>query len=76
VTAVQVPHAPARPHGSAVRLRDVQVQYGGVPVLRNVTLDLAHGERVALVGTSGGGKTTLLRTLAGLTPHSAITDCP
>ena len=37
--------------------------------LRDVTLELAPGEVVALLGPSGGGKSTLLRALAGLVPH-------
>jgi len=37
--------------------------------LRDVTLELEPGEVVALLGPSGGGKSTLLRALAGLVPH-------
>jgi len=37
-----------------------------VRALTDVTLDLAHGDRVALVGHNGAGKTTLLRVLAGI----------
>ena len=41
--------------------------YGEVPVVRNVSLDLAPGEIMALTGRNGMGKTTLLRGIIGLT---------
>jgi iron complex transport system ATP-binding protein len=54
-----------------VRLEAVTVAYRGRPVLRDVTLDIAAGERVALVGPNGAGKSTLLRAVAGLVEPAA-----
>jgi iron complex transport system ATP-binding protein len=54
-----------------VRLEGVTVAYRGRPVLRDVTLDIAPGERVALIGPNGAGKSTLLRAVAGLVEPAA-----
>jgi putative spermidine/putrescine transport system ATP-binding protein len=43
----------------------VSVSYGTTPVLDRVSLDVQRGEMVALLGASGCGKTTLLRSIAG-----------
>lgn len=44
------------------------VAYGGTPVLNGVSLRVQHGEFVALLGSSGCGKTTLLRVVSGFVP--------
>lgn len=46
----------------------VCVELGGTPILRDVSLEIYEREFVCVIGTSGGGKTTLLRTIAGLLP--------
>jgi macrolide transport system ATP-binding/permease protein len=58
--------APARV--AHVRASGVHVSFGGRPVLAGVDLLAAAGDRVAVVGENGRGKTTLLRVLAGDLP--------
>ncbi|WP_433269499.1 ABC-F family ATP-binding cassette domain-containing protein [Actinosynnema sp. CS-041913] len=58
--------APAR--AAHVRMSGVHLSFGGRPVLAGVDLVAAAGDRVAVVGENGRGKTTLLRVLAGDLP--------
>ncbi|MGJ7565514.1 thiol reductant ABC exporter subunit CydC [Variovorax sp. GB1R11] len=57
----------------ALRVQGVSFAHAGSrnPVLRDVSLSLAPGERMALIGASGAGKSTLLAVVAGeITPHA------
>ena len=54
-----------------LELASVSVSIAGVPVLREVSLNVAAGARVALIGRNGAGKTTTLRALMGLVPTTA-----
>ncbi len=53
---------------SLVEIREVDKSFGHLHVLKQVSLDLAEGEIVAIIGRSGSGKSTLLRCINGLEP--------
>jgi len=50
----------------AIEVRDVNKSFGKTPVLRDISVSIGSGSLTALLGPSGGGKSTLLRVIAGL----------
>ncbi|MBP6010910.1 MAG: ATP-binding cassette domain-containing protein [Alphaproteobacteria bacterium] len=49
-----------------IQLQDIQLTFGGAPLLQGADLVVSEGDRVCLVGRNGSGKSTLLKIAAGL----------
>ena len=59
------------PRGPLLSIRNVAKSFGKNVVLRNISLEIAEGEFLTILGESGSGKTTLLRIIAGFESASA-----
>ncbi|MEE9935164.1 MAG: ATP-binding cassette domain-containing protein, partial [Deltaproteobacteria bacterium] len=51
-----------------LKLNDIETCYGGIRALKGVSLSVAPGEIVALIGSNGAGKSTTLMSISGITP--------
>ena len=56
---------------SSITISGVDAAYGAVRVLEDVSLTVGGGETVALLGTNGNGKSTLMKCIMGIVPPSA-----
>jgi len=62
----ETPPSPDSPGGSPLlSIRNIAKSFAGHPVLRDISLAIAAGEFLTILGESGSGKTTLLRIIAG-----------
>nr|WP_027146916.1 ABC transporter ATP-binding protein [Methylobacter marinus] len=55
----------------SIRVDNLHFSYAEEPILNGIHLEIKAGEKVALVGASGGGKSTLIQTIIGLYPPSS-----
>ena len=49
-----------------LEIKDINVFYGAIQALTNVSINVQKGEVVAIIGSNGAGKSTLLRTISGM----------
>ena len=54
-----------------LEIRDLQVHYGGIEAVKGISLDVPEGEIVTLIGANGAGKSSTLRSIAGLVKPTA-----
>jgi len=54
-----------------LKVKDLQVSYGGINAVKGIDLHVNHGELVALIGANGAGKSSSLKAIAGLLTPSA-----
>ncbi len=77
---LEIEGAPARlarsasePEDAILDVQDMWVSYGAINAVRGVSLRVARGEVVALIGANGAGKSTILNALSGLVPIASGT---
>ncbi|WP_206953683.1 ABC transporter ATP-binding protein [Trinickia acidisoli] len=54
-----------------LKIKGLQVNYGGIQAVKGVDMEVAQGELVTLIGANGAGKTTTMKAITGLKPYSA-----
>ena len=54
-----------------LEIHDLQVRYGGIEAVKGISLEVPEGEIVTLIGANGAGKSSTLRSIAGLVKPAA-----
>jgi branched-chain amino acid transport system ATP-binding protein len=65
MTLLAVPPAPSSP---LLSVSNLQVAYGGIQAVKNLSFEVFEGELVCLIGANGAGKSTTLKAITGLEP--------
>lgn len=65
------PEPAVAPGATLLEIENVEVAYGGIRALKGISLTVARGEIVALIGANGAGKTTTLKSIVRLLPLAA-----
>lgn len=61
----------ARGHSPMLRVEDLEVSYGRVKAVREISLEVGQGELVAVIGSNGAGKSSMLKAIAGIVAPAA-----
>lgn len=65
-------YPPEKPSGQIVfKVEDISKGYGHGPIINHFSCDIAKGDKIAVIGNNGKGKTTLLKMLAGVMPQDS-----
>src|SRR5690554_193243 len=62
---------PMTANETALRVTHASRHFGGLKALRDVSMEIAKGERISVIGTNGAGKSTLFNLIAGVFPPTA-----
>ena len=54
-----------------LKVQDLEVRYGAVEALKGISIEVAAGEVVCIIGGNGAGKSTLMKAISGLEPAAA-----
>ncbi len=58
-------------HTTLLKVKDLQVAYGGIQAVKGVSFEVHEGELVSLIGSNGAGKTTTMKAITGTQPLRA-----
>ena len=70
---IRFPQSPQQPGQVLIKLDSISKSYGDVQVLKNFSFEIHRGDKIAVIGNNGRGKTTLLKIIAGIIPPDSGT---